>query len=88
MIFYGKKLWKYTKIIAVFEQIYSFRTLIYYVTMEKAMILWKKNYGAMKKTMVLWKENMILYRKLWNFDLLWKKLLYYERNYGTIVNYC
>ena len=47
--FLWKKLWKYTKIIAVFEQIYSFRTLIYYGTMEKAMIL-------LKKTMVIWKK--------------------------------
>ena len=39
-----------------------------------------KNYGTMKTTMVL-------YRKLWNFDLLWKKLRYYGKNYGTIVNY-
>ena len=38
-----------------------------------------KNYDTMEKTMVL-------YRKLWNFDLLWKKLWYYEKNYGTIVN--
>ena len=30
---------------------------------------------------------MILYRKLWNFDLLWKKLWYYGKNYGTILNY-
>ena len=40
------------------------------------MVLWKKlwyygkNYGTMEKTMVL-------YRKLCNFDLLWK-------NYGTM----
>ena len=33
------------------------------------MVLWKKNYGTMEKTMVL-------YRKLWNFDLLLKKLWY------------
>ena len=39
-----------------------------------------KNYGTMEKTMVL-------YRKLWNFDLLWKKLWYYGKNYGIIVNY-
>ena len=34
--------------------------------------LWyyKKNFGTIPKTMVI-------YRKLWNFDLLWKK------NYGT-----
>ena len=44
----------------VVEQIYSFRTLIYY---EKAMVLWK-NYGTVKKTIY------ILYRKRWNFDLL------------------
>ena len=30
---------------------------------------------------------MILYRKLWNFDLLWKKRWYHGENYGTIVNY-
>ena len=34
----------------------------------------------MEKTMVLW-------TKLWNFDLLWKKLWCYGKNYGTIVNY-
>ena len=34
------------------------------------MILWKKNYGTMDIT-------IILYRKLWSFDLLWKK-------YGTM----
>ena len=35
---------------------------------------------------------MLLYLKLWNFDLLWKnygtkgkKLWYYTKNYGTIV---
>ena len=27
--------------------------------------------------MVLWKKTMVLYRKLWNFDLLWK-------NHGTM----
>ena len=59
-----------------FEQTYRLRTLIYY---GKIMVLWQ-NYGTMEKTMVL-------YRKLWNFDLLWKKLWYYGKNYGTIVNY-
>ena len=32
----------------------------------------EKNYGTMEKTMVL-------YRKLWNFDLIWKKLWYYGK---------
>ena len=32
----------------------------------------KKNYGTLGK-------NMILYRKLWNFDLLRKKLWYYGK---------
>ena len=45
------------------------------------MVLWEK------KTMVLLKKTMVLYRKLWNFDLLWKKLCHYGKNYGTIVNY-
>ena len=43
--------------------------------MEK---LWYMYYG---------KKTIILYRELWNFDLLWKKLWYYEKIYGTIVNY-
>ena len=59
-----------------FEQTYSLRTLIYY---GKTMVLWK-NYGTIPKTMVL-------YRKLWNFNLLWNKLWYYGKNYGPIVNY-
>ena len=51
-----KKLWLYAKIIEVFEQIYSFITLIYY---GKTMILWKKlwyygkNYDTIPKTMEL-----------------------------------
>ena len=40
----------------------------------------EKNYGTLPKTMVL-------YRKLWNFDLLWKKLWYYTENYGTLIYY-
>ena len=47
--------------------------------MEK-LSYYGKNYGTMEKTMVL-------YQKLWSFDLLWKKLWYYRKNYGTIVNY-
>ena len=42
------------------------------------MVVWK-NDDTMKK-------NMVLYRKLWNFDLLWKKLWYYGKNYGSVVN--
>ena len=47
---------------------------------EQIYSLLRKNYGTMEKTMVL-------YRKLWNFDLLWKKLRYYGKNHGTIVNF-
>ena len=43
------------------------------------MEFWKKH-GAIPKI-------VLLYRKQWNFDLLWKKLWYYGKNYGTIVNY-
>ena len=32
-------------------------------------------------------KTMVLYRKLLVFDLLWIKLWYYGKNYGTIVNY-
>ena len=38
-------------------------------------MLLRKNYGTMEKTMVL-------YQKLWNFDLLWKKLWYYGKKYS------
>ena len=55
--------------------------------MEKSMVLYKKLciwYGkndgttvtCIPKTMELWfaaKKSMVLFRKLWNFDLLWKK---------------
>ena len=45
------------------------------------MVLGKNTVGTMDKT-------MILYRKLWNLDLLWKKQTwYYLKNDGTIVNY-
>ena len=56
-----------------FEQIYSFITLIYF---GKTMVLRKKTKHKYYK-----KKPMVLYRKLWNFDLLWKK------NYGTIENF-
>mgnify|MGYP003691677411 CR=1 FL=1 len=39
--------------------------------MIKTIVLWK-NYGTIEKTVVL-------YQKLWNFDLLWKKLWYYGK---------
>ena len=42
--------------------------------MIKTIVLWK-NYGTIEKTVVL-------YQKLWNFDLLWKKLWYYEKKYS------
>ena len=47
----------------------------------------KKNYITTEKTMVLRKKTVVLYRKLWNFGLLRKKQWYYEKNYGTTVNY-
>ena len=42
-----------------------------------AIVLWKKlwNYG----------KNMIQYRKVWNFDLIWKKLRYCSKLWFTIV---
>ena len=40
----------------------------------------------------MWKNGtieklMVLYLKIWNFDLLWKKLWYFGKNNGTLVNY-
>ena len=33
-------------------------------------------------------KTMVLYRKLWNFDLQWKNYGTMEKNYGTItINY-
>ena len=42
----------------------------------------EKNYGTMEKygTMV---KTMLLYRKLWNFDLRRKKLFWITKNYET-----
>ena len=48
--------------------------------MEKKQWYYGKNCGTMEK-------NMFLYRKLWNFNILWKKLLYYTENYGTLIYY-
>ena len=47
-----------------FKQIYSSRTLMSY----GKLWYYGKNYGTIPKTMVI-------YRKLWNFDLLWKKIM-------------
>ena len=41
---------------------------------------WHKLWYYGKKKLWYYEKNMILYRKLWKFDLLWI-------NYGTIVNY-
>ena len=43
------------------------------------MVLWKK-YDTMTK-------SMVLYQKLWNFDILWEKTIVLWEKYGTIVNY-
>ena len=52
--------------------------------MKKRWYFEKKNYGTIeKKTMVLLEKTMILYRKLCNSDLLWKKLWHYDKK--TIV---
>ena len=32
-------------------------------------------------------KTMVIYQKLWNFDLLWKKLWYNKKTLDTIVNY-
>ena len=72
LIYDGKKLWQYTKII---ELLNRYIALELWFTLEK---IWYngKNYGTFEKAMVL-------YRKLWNTDLLWKKLWYY----GKLWNY-
>ena len=60
----------------IFEQIYSFKTLIYY---GKTMVLWKilwyygQNYGTIPKTMELWftmEKTMVLWKKLWYYSKL------------------
>ena len=64
----------------VFEQIYSFRTFIYYgkKTME---LLKKKLWFCGKNTMVLWKKN---YDTLPKTMELWFTLIYYGKDYGTM----
>ena len=32
-------------------------------------------------------KTIVLYRILWDFDLLWKIYCTIEKNYGTIINY-
>ena len=51
-----------------------------YGTMGKKTVYYEKSYDTMTRTMVQ-------YQKLWNFDLLWKKLWCCGKKYGTIVNY-
>ena len=36
------------------------------------------------KTMTLWKKTMILYRILWNFDLLYKKIVMEKKPYSLL----
>ena len=66
-----------------FEQIYSFRTLIYY---GKTMVLWKKLYGTMEKTIWYFGKNygtipktMELWFTMEKTMVLWKKLWYYSK---------
>lgn len=66
-----------------FEQIYSFITLIYYGKTEvlrKKLWYYRHKYGTMVKT-------NILYRKLWNFNLLWKQKPWHNEKNGTTVGH-
>ena len=54
----------------------------------------EKNYSTMEKIEYYGNKPVILYGKLWNFDLhwkktraLWKKLWYYSKLYLTMENY-
>ena len=60
------------------ENIYYYgKTLWYYTENHVTLIC----YG---KYILLWKNTMVLYRKPWNFDLLWKIYITMEKHYGTI----
>ena len=35
--------------------------------------------------LIYYENNLVIYQKLWNFDLLWKeKLWYFTKNYGIL----
>ena len=55
--------------------------------MEKTNMLLRKNYDTMKNYGTM-EKTMVLYQKLWNFDLPWKKLWYYSTLQLTIVFFC
>ena len=65
---------KQLKILNKFIALELWFTMENYGTMEMTMVLWKKNYA--RPTM---EKIMKPYRKLWNFDLLWKKLWYFSK---------
>ena len=83
-------LWKKTMVIfqtiEVFEQMNIFKTLIYH---GKTMVhvLWKKNYGTMEKNYYTIPRAMELWFTVEKAMVLWEKLWYYGKNYGTLVNY-
>ena len=85
---YNEKLWLYTKTKEIFQQIKSFRTLIYYGKLWYFVNckLEKKNYGSMEKKLWYYGKTMVLHQKLWNFDLPWyHSNLYYYILYVTVV---
>ena len=59
----------------IFEKVWN--TMVLYNTFANKKYGIERN-GAIPKTMKV-------YQKLRNFDLLWKKLWYYAKNYETIV---
>ena len=75
---YNEKLWLYTITKEIFQQIKSFRTLIYDGK------LWHfVNCKLEKKTMALWEKNYGTMEKLWYYTKNCGTLIYH----GTIVNY-
>ena len=41
-------------------------------------------YIAIELRVTMLKKTMVLYKKIYNFVLLWKRPLYYGKNYGNI----
>ena len=61
---------------------YTFRTKLQLYNFD---LLWNNN-CSMEKTMILWGKTMVLWK---NYVTIknYGTLIYYEKNYGTIVNF-
>ena len=75
----GKNYGNIPKQLKFFQQMCSYRNLIYFGSLEKTMVLWNK-YGTTPKTVEFW----LTIEKLWYCPKNYETLIYYGKNYGTM----